>query len=324
MKQAVGFVVIGRNESDRLGRCLETILKQSERLVYVDSESTDGSSALARQLGVRVVDLIAGKQLLTAARARNAGFAALREGFPECTLVQFIDGDCILADSWIKGGRKFLEDHPRVAVVCGRRFEAEPQRSVYNRILDEEWNTPVGPSEACGGDALMRVSAFDQSGGFRADFAAGEEPELCARMRAAGWEVYRLDLPMTEHDAAMISFRQWWRRSLRSGYGYAQAWTAAGLKNHLYTRQLLSAGTWVVGLPVAVAIAVIVARQPFLFGLIPLAYAAQLARIAARRNWKSAYSWQYAWLMMIAKGPELAGALSYFLARGQPTCGTSS
>ena len=67
----VGAVVIGRNEGERLLRCLDAMLPQVERVVYVDSGSTDDSVAEAQKRGVEVVAL--DLQLpFTAARARNA------------------------------------------------------------------------------------------------------------------------------------------------------------------------------------------------------------------------------------------------------------
>ena len=42
--------------------------------------------------------------------------------------------------------------------------------------------------------------------GFNATLIAGEEPELCLRLRQKGWEIWRLDAEMTLHDAAMTKF----------------------------------------------------------------------------------------------------------------------
>ena len=53
----IGVVAIGRNEGERLKRCLKSLLGQVDRVVYVDSGSTDGSIEMARSLGVEVVEL---------------------------------------------------------------------------------------------------------------------------------------------------------------------------------------------------------------------------------------------------------------------------
>jgi len=213
-----GVVLIGRNEGDRLRLSLESVLKLTKRVVYADSASTDGSVELARSLGAIVVDLDRSKPL-NAARGRNEGFEAARRHFPECGYVLFLDGDCRLVDDFPAKAIAFLNSNEKAAVVCGRRFEAFPEASFYNRLADEEWNTAVGRTDACGGDSMVRVDALQEIGGFDSELMASEEPEMAARLRARGWQIWRIDADMTEHDAAIHHFGQWWRRTLRSGYG---------------------------------------------------------------------------------------------------------
>lgn len=312
----VGFVVIGRNEGPRLEACLRSVLAVSHQVIYADSGSSDGSQALAEQLGAKVVPL-RDDGALTAARGRNAGFRELREQSPECDLVQFLDGDCILQTQWLPTALEFLRDHPEVAVVCGRRFEAHPDASVYNRMCDAEWNTPCGETEACGGDALIRRAALDQVHGYRDDLRAGEEPEMTARMRAAGWKVWRIDVPMSEHDAKLHSFGQWWRRTQRGGFGYAQVWSAtANLPERLYGRQLLSALIWAVMIPALCLLAAIVTRQPLALLLLPLLYGVQLARIGYRTP-PGPGRWATAALTLLAKIPETIGAARFALGGGR-------
>ena len=89
----VGVVVIGRNEGPRLERCLASLIGAAQKIVYVDSGSTDGSVQMARRLGVEVVELDM-TMPFTAARARNEGFARLQHVLPSMRHVQFVDGDC--------------------------------------------------------------------------------------------------------------------------------------------------------------------------------------------------------------------------------------
>jgi GT2 family glycosyltransferase len=308
----IGFVVIGRNEGKRLARCLASIASVSDRIVYSDSGSTDDSLALAKSMGAETV--VADGSPATAARGRNTGFEALRKHFPDCDLVHFIDGDCVIEPGWVEEAARFLREHPGAAIACGRRFEAHPDASFYNRVIDDEWNTPVGRALACGGDALMRVDAFEQVGGFRSGLIAGEEPDLCARLREAGWEIWRLDARMTRHDAAIHSLSQWMGRAARSGYGYAQVWNAEpNSSNRPYRRQIASAFAWAAAIPAVIVVAALAARQPLLLLAIPAVYILQTARIAARKGIASAYSWKYAGLMMFAKLGEAKGILKYFL-----------
>lgn len=253
--ERIGAVVIGRNEGDRLVRCLQSLHDTGGPVVYVDSDSTDDSVARAGELGAHVVALDTSVPF-TAARARNAGLRALRTRWPRCEYVQFVDGDCEVVAGWIPAAAEYLDTHPRVAVVCGRRRERFPQASLYNRLCDLEWDTPVGEAKACGGDALMRVSVVDLVGGYRDALIAGEEPELCLRIRQAGWQVWRLGLEMTLHDAAMTRFGQWWRRAVRAGYAFAEgAYLHGGPPERHWVRETRSALAWAVALPMASVVA---------------------------------------------------------------------
>lgn len=178
----VGLVAIGRNEGERLKRCLRSAKPQVEALVYVDSGSTDDSVAFARSLGVHVVELDTSVPF-TAGRARNEGAKRLREAMPDVQFVQFVDGDCELDSAWIGRALAELAARPRAAIVCGRRRERFPEASVYNRLCDIEWATPIGQAAACGGDFMVRLGAFEQMNGFSPDLIAGEEPDLCFRLR---------------------------------------------------------------------------------------------------------------------------------------------
>jgi glycosyltransferase involved in cell wall biosynthesis len=217
----IGIVAIGRNEGDRLRQCLLSVIAENQRVVYVDSGSSDGSVELAQQLGAAVVELDPNLPF-TAARARNLGLEHLVQLDPEIEYVQFVDGDCQVVEGWLALAAQTLAQTPQVAVVCGRRRERFPGRSPYNQLCDLEWNTPVGEALYCGGDAMMRVSALQRAGGYNSALIAGEEPELCVRLRAQGNSILRLDAEMTLHDANMTQFSQWWKRMVRAGHAYAE------------------------------------------------------------------------------------------------------
>jgi hypothetical protein len=150
-----------------------------------------------------------------------------------------------------------LDAHPDLAAVAGRRRERSPQASIYNQLIDLEWETPVGDAEALGGDAVFRISTFESVGGFDPTVRAGEEPELCHRLRRAGWTVRRLDAEMTRHDAAIHSFGQWWRRQVRTGYGARDVATRFGLD--FFRRITRSAVLWAVGMPIVGIVGVAIA-----------------------------------------------------------------
>jgi GT2 family glycosyltransferase len=233
--QEVGAVIIGRNEGERLVRCLASF-KGMGNLVYVDSGSTDNSVAEAKKLGADIVSLDMTKPF-TAARARNEGFAKLLELNPALKYVQFVDGDCEVREGWLEKALLFLKAEPNFAVACGRRRERYPDQTIYNKLCDMEWDTPIGEAIACGGDALIRVAALNDVEGYRESLIAGEEPEMCFRMRQLGWKIMRLDHEMTWHDAAMTSCSQWWKRHKRAGHAYAESYFLHGSSDEKFRQR---------------------------------------------------------------------------------------
>ena len=327
----LGIVVIGRNEGARLIRCLDSLSSAGTPIVYVDSGSNDGSPEAAAARGAQVVALDTSRGF-TAARARNAGLEALLSAHPDVDFVQFIDGDCEVLPDWLSAALAALKADPRLAAVAGRRRERFPEASIFNRLCDMEWNTPVGPAHAIGGDAMYRVEAFQAVGGFDSSLICGEEPELCLRLARAGWRVERLDHDMTLHDAAMTRWSQWAKRAQRSGWAFAEGADRYGDGPERYNvRQARS--IWIWG---AAASAVILACVLLTLGLAAAnsgfwsfsaalvlpslaAYPTMAWRIARHRRRMYAdppnCARLYGAMTMLAKFPQFLGVLSYRTAK---------
>jgi GT2 family glycosyltransferase len=309
---AFGVVVIGRNEGERLKRCIASVAPLASPVVYVDSNSTDGSPAWAAGQGAQVVELDMRKPF-TAARARNEGYRRLRQIAPGLAFVQFVDGDCEVAPGWLAAAAAFLRAHPDVAAVCGRRRERQPRRSLYNQLCDMEWDTPLGQARSCGGDVMLRTVALDAVGGYLDTLIAGEEPELCVRLRAAGWHIWRVPDEMTLHDAAMTRFAQWWKRSVRGGHAFAEGASLHGAPPERHgvaeTRRAL---LW--GAAAPLAILVLALFHPAWLAL-ALVYPLQILRLALRddirrpeRRWRALF-------LVLARFPEAQGVIQFWINR---------
>jgi GT2 family glycosyltransferase len=315
----LGVVAIGRNEGPRLVVCLDSIAPQADSIVYVDSGSTDGSVAAAGARGALVVELSTARPF-SAARARNDGFAVLKAARPTLLYVQFIDGDCRMVDGWLDKASTFLDQHADVAIVCGRRREIYPAASIYNQVLDLEWDTPVGQTRACGGDFLVRREAFEQVGGFRPDLIAGEEPELCTRLAKLGWKIWRLDAEMTLHDAAIKRFGQWWNRAVRSGYGTIEVSLLHRTSGFgVWRRLVLSNIFWSCYLPFCLLMSIFV--HPAVLAAL-LLYPVQICRMAIARGAGSKVSWTYAALTLLSKFAAMQGTMRYVLLRSRGRAAT--
>jgi glycosyltransferase involved in cell wall biosynthesis len=289
----LSVVIIGRNEGQKLRDCLRSVrgiknVPGPIPVVYADSNSSDGSPQAAAEEGAEVIELKAPR--LTAALGRNAGWQHCHTEF-----VLFLDGDTILDPDFAARALTTLDTDPMIAAVSGHLRELRPQASIYNRILDLDWIAPPGDLAFCGGIALMRRAALEKVHGYDNSLTAGEEPDMCRRMRELGYRIVHIDAPMTGHDLDMTRFRQYWKRSVRTGYAYAEV---ASRYRHTADpfweaehRHNLQRGTfWIVSLAVALA-ASLFWMSP-LPALLWLAMAAALSlRSAWSARWKSHDPW---------------------------------
>ena len=214
----IDCVIIGVNCEETIERCLSSIISGNYptdllHIYYCDGGSTDSSIAIARRFSqVTVFELNA--EYPTPGAGRNQGWKNSRS-----TFVQFLDSDTILDNQWLSKAVEAMGDDS-IGAVFGLRQEIHPERSVYNWIGNLEWNGPAGESDCFGGDVCIRRSALEKTGGYDETLVGGEDPELSRRIIRAGWHIIRLNAPMTMHDLAMKTVKQYMRRSFRSGYAY--------------------------------------------------------------------------------------------------------
>jgi len=303
-KPRIAGVAIGRNEGERLKRCLASFAGRVDRLVYVDSGSTDGSVEAARAAGAEVVELDP-STLFTVSRARNAGFDRLMQGGDRPDFVQFVDGDCEVQPGWIEDAAQFLVDHPEVAAVSGLRRERFPDATLWNRVIDAEWNQPPGEAKTCGGDVLMRSDPLEEVGAYDPDTIVGEEAELCVRLRRKGWKIWSLDAEMTLHDVAMTKFSQWWNRTRRVGYGYGEAVALYGAPPERHkvaeTRRAL---IWGIGIPAAAIAGCLFTPWSL---LLMLSWPAQVLRLRLKGE-----TWLRSVFLVLSKTPEALGIIEFW------------
>ena len=308
----VGAVIIGRNEGERLVECLKSMAGHADRIVYVDSGSSDNSVAEAGTAGAIVVELDLSRPF-TAARARNAGFAELTNTPEPPDYVQFVDGDCRLQPGWLQAAGAELASNDTLAIVTGWRSEIHRDRSVYNALCDVEWRRPAGDIITCGGDMMVRREAFTAVGGFDSRVIAAEDDEFCVRIRKAGWGIRRIPVEMTSHDAAMLNFGQWWQRAVRSGHGFAQV---GDLHSEYFTTERRRVLFYGVILPVTAAAGLAISWWITLAAL--ALYGASFARTAWGINHNGLPAGEaaaHAGLLTLSKFPNVIGMATYWRRR---------
>lgn len=285
----LSVVIIGRNEGERLVRCIQSVQAMAGitaaemEIIYVDSDSTDNSVQRAQELGVEVLQVSPTRP--SAATGRNAGWQAAKAEY-----VLFLDGDTILNANFAISALSYLQADETIAIVWGHRRELYPQHSIYQRVLDLDWLYPAGLSDFCGGDALMRKKVLTEVNGYNAELIAGEEPEMCQRIRAKGYSILHLDIPMTWHDLAMTNWRQYWRRAVRAGHAYAEIaqlfkHTGMPLWAHEARRNWQQAGFWLLLILFSLSGIYFMSFLPLLFSL-GIFFGLSI-RTAWRYRWKS-------------------------------------
>jgi glycosyltransferase involved in cell wall biosynthesis len=219
----LAVVVIGRNEGERLRRCLLSVEKMHRpqggiEVVYVDTASDDGSAEMVESMGIRVIRLHPTEP--SSAMARNAGWRAVSAPF-----VLFLDGDSQIEEDFAVRALPNFDD-PKVAIVWGRLCEAYPSASIYNRFMHVQWiclrTLSPGPCFYGTGIGLVRRSALEAVNGFNNKMINGGNTEMGRRMQASGYTILHVALPMVRHDAEMLRFVHYWRRFFREGYSYAR------------------------------------------------------------------------------------------------------
>jgi glycosyltransferase involved in cell wall biosynthesis len=316
---ALSVVVIGRNEGQRLTRCLQSVRAMEPipgdiELIYVDSDSSDDSVERARELDAWVIEVLPDRP--TAAIGRNAGWQAARAPY-----VLFLDGDTLLDPAFVNRAMEVFAD-PSIAGVCGARYETDTAGSVYNRVLDLDWRYPPGEMEYLGGDALMRRDILERVSGFDEGLIAGEEPDMWRRIRELGFKAWRLDIPMTGHDMAMTSFRQYWRRATRTGHAYAEVseryrhsaiplWRSSARRNRIHAIGL-------VGVFVSSVAAALLIPSPWPLVAFLLLFIALGLRTARQQRWRQASPmtlFLYGLHSHFQQIPVFVGQLGYSLSR---------
>lgn len=230
-------VIITKNQGWNVRRLIESVIRETDRragseIILVDSASTDDTVDVASEFPIRVIRL-SKRQRLTAAAGRHAGLSQTRGD-----IVLFLDGDMELRPHWIDTAMETFAAQPEIAVVSGLVVDqpmSAPRRQSMERPGDlceaRYSDVPHG-----GGAAAYRRSVLDAVGSFNPYLFSDEEPELCLRIRHAGYRIVRLDRAIADHysDPSGAISTLFGRRSRNLYLGPGQA-----LRIHLGSSMLL-------------------------------------------------------------------------------------
>lgn len=230
----LAIIVVSHNSAEWLDACLRTVFERAgdARLdvIVVDNESTDGSREL-------VVSRFPQVRLIA---SRNEGFAhANNRGalISDARYVLFLNPDTEIVSGTFSELIGALDARPRVGLVGVRqitgdgkllptiRYFPSPPRALGEALGSERW--PVRPrwsgereldpglyerDAACdwtsGSFMLARRDALSSAGLMdERFFMYSEEPDLCLRLKRAGWEIRHLPTMTIVHHAGKDGVR---------------------------------------------------------------------------------------------------------------------
>lgn len=213
----VSLIVPCYNAAKTLRLCLEAVLAQTRRpdeIVVVDDASTDGSAAIAEELGCRVVRLPENRGV---SAARNAGVDATTG-----EIIFFLDSDVALRPDAVANALEILERDPGCGCVHGV-YDTEPLiddgpveryrilHAVHwrKRSLGEVRNVVFAL-------AAIRRSVLLETGRFAEDMRDSEDVEYGTRL-VARTRIVLTDTVVGRHDDGhrlLPILAEQWRRAL--------------------------------------------------------------------------------------------------------------
>lgn len=179
----VSIIVISKNEEGRIGRCLESIFKQTYpniEVIIVDS-STDNTPNIIRSL----LNLSPFPVKLIFQEAKGCAFAR-NTGLNEASgdIVTFVDADEIIPPDYVENVVREFED-PKCLGVWTKGILAKPTNLIGQVFwLYEEVFIPCRPTiknGICLDATVFRTSFLRDLGGYDATLKVGEDMDLWRR-----------------------------------------------------------------------------------------------------------------------------------------------
>ena len=128
----VTFVVIGKNEALNLYRCFNSILKITDNVIFVDSDSSDNSISIAKHHNIKKIIRVKANYG-TPALSRSVGAKEVETEF-----MQFLDGDMEIENTWVTYGVEYLKKNREVAAVHGYKKVYKHDLINYHVLSDKK------------------------------------------------------------------------------------------------------------------------------------------------------------------------------------------
>ena len=184
----ISVVIPTYNEKKRIGACIRSLRHQSlppYEIIVADDESPDGTAAIARKMGAKVVTVT--KKRIAA--GRQAGARVARGEIIACT-----DADAVLDKNWLRelcapfSDEKVVSTHGAVFLTDGNKLDEFACRWFLNPYFAA--SNALGLPSGAGSSMAVRLSALKKIGGFDETLVTGEDVDVQRRVRRFGRTVF--------------------------------------------------------------------------------------------------------------------------------------
>ena len=186
---SVTFVIIGRNEAANLPRTFESVLKVTENIVFVDSNSSDNSIEIAKKYGIaRIIKVVSSNG--TAALSRAKGAREVTTPF-----IHFLDGDETLEPGWLESALEKINSSELICGVHGYKKVYKENDSDFVILADQKDWEP----DYLQGAFLIERQVYEEAGGMETRIFGEEERDLYVRVKALGKQIWYIHHLMAGH-----------------------------------------------------------------------------------------------------------------------------
>jgi glycosyltransferase involved in cell wall biosynthesis len=200
----LSVVLISKNQAWNISRLIESVLQAtssigSTEIILVDSASTDQTVEVAKRYPICILRLRP-EHPLSPSAGRYVGYKHSSGEF-----VLFLDGDMEVLDGWLEDSLCNMRNAQHAGVLMSTQLINLHPQAAGDTTSPREKIQPTPPREVsfapfvAGGAALYRRAVLEQVGTFNPHLFSDEEPELCLRIRHAGYRILLVDYPIVRH-----------------------------------------------------------------------------------------------------------------------------
>lgn len=187
----VSIVIPTKNSEATLPRCLSSIRNQTYpniKIIVVDSFSGDGTKKIAENYGARIIEADAKRS-----EARNMGANIAADEF-----VFFIDSDMELDSNVIEECvGKIKEGYDAIIIP-----EISVGEGFWAKCKALEKLCYIG-DDLIEGPRFFKKNVFEALGGYDSQLEAGEDWDLCNRVKKAGYRIARIKKFIMHHEGRL-------------------------------------------------------------------------------------------------------------------------